>query len=153
MPGKAASIFRGMYGWRGTLAQRGSFWLGVFFLVTGTIGMILNPDFGTGSELSSKQFLIDWNGWHALSALLLAATAFVVAERPLWSVVFLPANAVANANTAVWALFDSTPLGIFDLPNVATDVILHFAVTAVSLVLLFAQLARDRAANPRLVDG
>jgi hypothetical protein len=142
-----------MPGWNGTLAQRVSVGLGVFFLVNGIIGLLVNPDFGTGSELSSEQFLIDWNGWHAVSTLALAATAFVAAARPLWAVAFLAGNAVANATTAVWALFDSTPAGVFDLPNVATDVVLHFAVTAVSLIALFAQLARDRAVGPRLTGA
>jgi len=136
-----------MAAWRGTLAQKWSLGFGVFFLVTGTIGLIVHPDFGTGSELSSELFLVDWNGWHAVLTLLLAALAFVAAVRPSWAVVFLAFNAVGNANTAVWALFDSTPLGILDLPNVATDVVLHLLVTALSLVAFVVQIGRDRRAR------
>lgn len=142
-----------MFGLRGTLAQRGSFWLGVFFVVTGIIGLLVNPDFGTGSELNSRLFIVDWNGWHAVATLLLAATAFVAATRRPLAVAFLGVSAVANANTAVWAMFDNTPLGVLDLPNVATDVVLHFVVTAVSLILFFAQLAHDRAVGYRPADG
>jgi hypothetical protein len=127
-----------------TLAQRGSLGLALFFLVTGTIGLIVNPDFGTGSELTSKLFLIDWNGWHAVGTLVLGATAFVAAARPLWAVAFLAGNVIANATTAVWALIDSTPLGIIDLPHVGTDVAVHLAVTAVSLALFVAQVTRGR---------
>jgi Domain of unknown function (DUF4383) len=140
-------------GWNGTLAQRTTVALAIFFLITGTIGLILNPDFGTGSNTSAEQFLIDWNGWHAALTLALAATAFVAATRPMWATGFLAYSVFANSLTAVWALFDKTPLGVLDLPNVATDVVLHFAVVAVSLVALVIQLRRDRAAGQRAATG
>lgn len=144
---------RALPGWNGTIAQRGALALATFFLVSGTIGLILNPDFGTGSETSAEQFLIDWNGWHAALTLALAATAFLAAARALWALGFLAYNAFANALTAVWALFDKTPLGVLDLPNVATDVVLHLTVVSVSLVLLAVQLRRDRAAAPQPTAG
>jgi hypothetical protein len=133
-----------MPGWNGTLAQRFAVGFGVFFGVFGVIGLIIHPDFGTGADLSSEQFAIDWNGWHAVSSLALAATAFVTAARPVWARAFLLGNAIGNGTTAVWAMFDSTPLGVLDLPNVATDVVLHFAVTAVSGAAYFTQRSRDR---------
>ena len=138
-----------MPGWNGTLAQRAAIGLGAFFAVTGVIGLIVNPDFGTGAGTSAKQFLIDWNGWHAVLTLLLAVTAFGAATRPAWATLFHGYNVFANATTAAWALFDETPLGILDLPNVATDVVLHLVVSSVSLVVLVIQLRRDRAARPR----
>ncbi|HUR13225.1 MAG TPA: DUF4383 domain-containing protein [Mycobacteriales bacterium] len=142
-----------MPGGNGALAQRASIWLGVFFLVFGIIGLIINPDFRTGPELTSKQFVIDWNGWHAVSAISLAAIAFVAAARPLWALVFLAGNAIGNVAESVWALIDRTPLGLLYFPNVATDVVLHFAVAGVSLVTFFAQLARDRAAALRTTSA
>jgi hypothetical protein len=134
-----------MPGWRGTLAQRAAIALGAFFLFLGVAGMVVNPDFGTGADLSAEGFLVDWNGWHAAETLLLAAVAFVAAARPLWAVGFQAYNAVANTTVAVWALFDKTPLGILDLPNVATDVAVHLVVAGVSLAVLVIQLRRDRA--------
>jgi hypothetical protein len=134
-----------MPGWNGTLAQRASVALGVFFLLSGTIGLIINPDFGTGAGTSAEQFLIDWNGWHAVLTLALAAAAFLAAARRASAVGFQAYNVFANGLTAVWALFDNTPLGILDLPNVATDVVLHLVVSSVSLVVLVVQLRRDRA--------
>lgn len=134
--------------WRGTSAQKSSLGFGVFFLVTGISGLIVHPDFGTGSELSSELFLVDWNGWHAVLTLMLAATALVAAVRPAWAVAFLAFNVVANVSPAIWALFDSTPLGILDLPNVTTDVVLHLLVTAASLVAFVVQVSRDRARHP-----
>ena len=142
-----------MPGWRGTLAQRASVALGVFFLLTGLIGLAVNPDFGTGADTSAEGFLIDWNGWHAVLTLLLAATAFVAAARPAWATGFQAYNVVANSTTAVWALFDKTPLGILDLPNVAVDVALHFVVAGVSAAVLVVQLRRDRAVAPLAAAG
>jgi uncharacterized protein DUF4383 len=142
-----------MPGWRGTVAQRGSIAIGVFYLLSGVAGLVVNPDFGTGAGTSAKQFLIDWNGWHAVLTLLLAVTAFAAAARPLWATGFLAYNVFANSVTAVWALFDTKPLGVLDLPNVATDVALHFIVAAVSLAVLVVQLRRGRAAAPRAAAG
>ena len=133
-----------MPGWRGTLAQRAAIALGIFFTVTGIAGLIVNPDFGTGAATSAKQFMIDWNGWHAVLTLALAATAFVAAARPAWATGFQAYNVLANSATAVWALFDTTPLGVLDLPNVAIDVVLHFVVSSVSLAVLVIQLRRDQ---------
>jgi hypothetical protein len=138
-----------MPGWSGTLAQRAAIAIGVFYVFSGVVGLIVNPDFGTGTNTNSTQFVIDWNGWHAVLTLLLAATALLAAARPSWATLFLGYNVIANSTTAVWALFDTTPLGVLDLPNVATDVVLHFLVAGVSLVVLVIQLRRDRTAAPR----
>jgi hypothetical protein len=142
-----------MPGWHGTLAQRASVALGAFFLITGVIGLIINPDFGTGANMSAELFLVDWNGWHAVATLLLGATAFVAAARPVWATGFLAYSVVVNLTTAVLALFDKTPLGILDLPNVATDVALHVLVSAVSAAVLLIQLRRDRGPSPRAAVG
>ena len=131
-----------MPGWNGTLAQRAASALGVFFLLTGIAGLIVNPDFGTGADTSAKQLMIDWNGWHAVLTLALSVTAFVAATRPVWATLFHGYNVFANATTAVWALFDKTPLGVLDLPNVATDVVLHLVVSTFSAVVLVTQLRR-----------
>lgn len=138
-----------MPGWSGTLAQRASVAIGVFYLFSGVAGLVVNPDFGTGASTSAQQFMVDWNGWHAVLTLLLAATAFAAAARPAWATGFLGYNVFANSTTAVWALFDKSPLGILDLPNVSTDVVLHFVVAAISLVVFLVQLRRNRAAAPR----
>jgi len=140
---------RSLPGWNGTLAQRAAVGLGAFFVVTGVAGLVVNPDFGTGAGTSAEQFLIDWNGWHAVLTLALAATAFAAATRPAWSTGFHAYNVFANATTAVWALFDKTPLGVLDLPNVATDVALHLVVAGISLAVLVIQLRRDRGTGPR----
>jgi len=134
-----------MPGWNDTLAQRASIAIGAFYLLTGIAGLIVNPDFGTGAATSAEQFMIDWNGWHAVLTLLLAATALASAARASWAVGFHAYNAIANSTTAVWALFDKTPLGVLDLPNVGVDVVLHLTVAAISATVLVVQLRRDRA--------
>ncbi|HKP90016.1 MAG TPA: DUF4383 domain-containing protein [Thermoleophilaceae bacterium] len=139
-----------MAGWRGTVAQRASIAIGAFYLLIGVVGLIVNPDFGTGGSTSAKQFLVDWNGWHAVLTLLLVPPAFVAATRPAWAIGFQSYNAVANSTIAVWVLFDKTPLGVLDLPNVATDVVLHFIVAGISAAVVVVQLRRDRAA-PRAI--
>lgn len=133
---------------RGTLAQRTSLAIGVFYLLSGVVGLIVNPDFGTGSDTSAKQFMIDWNGWHALLTLLLVPPALAAAARPRWAVGFLAYNAFANVTTAVWALADKTPLGLLDLPNVATDFVLHVLVAGVSAVVVVVELRRGRGRAP-----
>ena len=89
--------FSVMPGWDGTLAQRASIALGAFYVLTGVAGLIVNPDFGTGASTNSELFLVDWNGWHAVLTLLLAATAFAAAARRTWATGFLAYNAVANS--------------------------------------------------------
>jgi hypothetical protein len=142
-----------MPGWSGTLAQRASVAIGVFYVFMGVVGLVVNPDFGTGGGTSAEMFLVDWNGWHAVLTLLLAATAFAAAARPTWATGFQAYNVVANSTTAVWALFDKTPLGVLDLPNVAVDVVVHFIVSGVSLAVLLVALRRGRAAEPRAAVG
>ncbi|HVE97824.1 MAG TPA: DUF4383 domain-containing protein [Mycobacteriales bacterium] len=136
-----------------TLAQRVSIGLGVFFLVNGIIGLIINPDFGTGSELSSKQFLVDWNGWHAVSALALAPIALAAAAHRRSAMVFLAGNTIGNVAESVWSVIDRTPLGLLYFPNVATDVALHLSVAGVSLAAFLAQLARHRGPAPHPIGA
>jgi hypothetical protein len=109
----------------------------------------VNPDFGTGSGTSAQQFLVDWNGWHAVLTLLLVPPALAAATRPQWAILFLAYNVFANLTTAVWSLFDKTPLGVLDLPNVATDVVLHIVVAAVSAAVLIIELRR----SPRRLEA
>ena len=131
--------------WRkGTLAQRGAFLIGIWFVALGVIGLIVNPDFGTGADTTAKQWLVDWNGWHAASTVALGATALVAATRAAWALGFQAYNAVVNSVTAVWAIVDKTPAGVFDFPNATTDITLHFLTSAISAAILIAQLRKEK---------
>src|SRR5882672_10661596 len=45
-------------------------------------GLIANPDFATGDAATAKQVLgVDFNGWHALSGILLALPGLLGARR------------------------------------------------------------------------
>ena len=136
-----------------TLAQRAAIVMGTSFALLGIAGLIVNPDFGTGAGTSATQFLVDWNGWHAVDTLLLATIAFAAASRPAWATTFHGYNAVLNSAVSVWALVDTTPLGLLDFPNVATDVVLHLLFAGASAAVLVVQLRRDRAAEPRPAAG
>src|SRR5215212_5182665 len=132
--------------WRsGTLAQRGSLVIGIAFVILGTIGLIVNPDFGTGANTSAESWLVDWNGWHAAATVAVGATGVIAARHPSWALVFLVYNTFTSTVTAVWAMFDSTPAGVFDLPNTSTDIVLHLLTAAISATLFLLQLRRDAA--------
>jgi hypothetical protein len=60
---------------------------------------------------------------------------------------------VANSTPAIWALFDKPPLGVLDLPNVAIDVVLHFVIAAISVVVLLVQVRGDRAPARQVAVG
>lgn len=130
----------------GTVAQRASFVFGVFYLSTAISGFLVNPDFGTGSDVTSEFFVVDWNGWHALLDVLAAPLAFISATRPTWAVAFLVLGGMGNTVFALWALVDQTPWGIMSFPNVAADVALHLLTAAVSLLFALVQVRSDRRA-------
>ncbi len=118
-----------------TLTRRTCLVLGFLFFAHAVGGMIVNPDFAVGPAASAKTWLLmDWNGWHALSGLLLWSTSIVVAFRADWARLFALVVAMAQVPIVIWMLFDPRPLGLFLLPT-TTDLIFHSAI-----VLLFAGL-------------
>ena len=91
-------------------------------------GLIANPDFATGEQATAEQVLfIDFNGWHALSGIALAAPGLLAWRRASWSLLFAVAAAAALAATGVWALLDTSPAGVVAFPNNEADALLHFA--------------------------
>jgi hypothetical protein len=97
--------------------------------------LIVNPDFATDDSATAKRVLgVDMNGWHAVSGLLVAVPAMLMASRPHLVARFLPLAAGGLIATAVWALF-STKLagGLFYFPNNETDALLHFATSTIFL--------------------
>jgi Domain of unknown function (DUF4383) len=91
-------------------------------------GLIANPDFATGDQATAEQVLfVDFNGWHALSGIALAAPGLLAGRRATWSLLFAVAAAAALAATGVWALLDTSPAGVVAFPNNEADALLHFA--------------------------
>ena len=129
--------------------QRGLFWISFVAVVLSAIGLALNPDFSTGDDLTSKWFLVDWNGWHALSGFLLWVPGIAAAlySRSV-ATAYCFAAAGADVAPAFYALADRTPLGLLDFPNVASDIVLHFAFAAALLMVALPELRARRTPTP-----
>ncbi len=120
-----------------TFLQKMNLVLGVVFLLHAIGGMVVNPDFSTGDQATSEVFLwMDWNGWHALSGIVLWTTAVAVAPRADLSKLFAWLIIATNVPVVVWMLFDDVPFGLFNLPT-TRDLIFHTSiVVAYALALL-----------------
>ena len=107
--------------------------LGALAILTWSVpGLILNPDFSTGSEATAKQVLgADMNGWHALSGFAVAIPALVLAPRPDLAARYLPLAAAALTTTAIWALASTSIAGLFYFPHNGTDALLHLGTSAI----------------------
>lgn len=98
-------------------------------------GLIANPDFSTGQAATSVQVLgVDFNGWHALSGLLVFVPGLYAAWREEYAVPYTWAAMVTMLGGFL-GLFTDRPLGLWYFENVASDIALHTAS-----VLVFAGL-------------
>jgi hypothetical protein len=132
-----------------TVAQHFAIWIGLFTTVSGLIGMAINPDFAVGNDATAEAFLVDWNGWHALAALLVGVPGLAIAWFPTLAIPYLAYRAVTDAAVAVWAALDDRPLGVLYLPT-SSDAILHATIAAVA-ALGIALAARTTRQTPRPV--
>ncbi len=114
-----------------TVAQHFAIWIGLFTVVTGLIGLAINPDFAVGDDATAESFIVDWNGWHAIAALLVGVPGLAIAWFPGLAVSYLAYRAVTDAGVAVWAAVDDRPLGVLFLPT-ASDAILHATIAGVA---------------------
>ena len=124
-----------------TVAQHFAIWIAMFTIVTGLIGFAINPSFATGDDATAETFIVDWNGWHALAALLVGVPGLAVAWYPGLAIPYLAYRAITDAGVALWAALDDRPLGVLYLPT-SGDAIVH-------LVIAGALGARDRAGVAR----
>jgi hypothetical protein len=114
-----------------TVAQHFAVWIGVFTTVTGLIGLAINPDFAVGDDATAEAFIVDWNGWHAIAAILVGVPGLAIAWLPRLAVPYLGYRAVTDGAVAVWAALDDRPLGVLYLPT-SSDAILHLTIAAVA---------------------
>lgn len=113
-------------------------------LVYAVAGLIVNPDFAVGSDATAEKLLwVDFNGWHALSGILLFALGIgaglyhdTTAEVWSWGA------AASLVATSIWALIDPLVAGLWYLPNTTSDVVYHLLGALVALAPLV----------PRVVD-
>lgn len=111
-------------------------------------GLVTNPDFAIGSEATSVAVLgVDFNGWHALSGLLLFGPGLYAFSRDEVAVPFTWAAIAALLATALWTVFSERPAWVFYFPNASGDIRLHVG-SALILGLLLIIRRLDRSGAP-----
>jgi hypothetical protein len=129
-----------------TFAQWAIVIVAAFQLAWAAAGLIAEPSFDFGDGAATERVLgVDFNGVHALSGFLLFGPAFYFATRPRWAVLYAIYVAVALLVTGVWAIFSTSPAGIFTFPNNGADAILHLATGGLFALVAAVQLGLDRS--------
>ena len=129
----------------GEILRRGVFWVSAVLFAWSLAGLIANPDFTTGAAATSVRVLgVDMNGWHALSGFLLFGPGMIASLRAETSLLFIPAAVGGLVATAIWALFDDRPAGLFPFDHPSGDVILHLGSAAAYLAVLALAWQRAR---------
>ena len=125
-----------------TVGQHFAVWIGLFTTVTGLIGLAINPDFAVGDDATAEAFIVDWNGWHAVAAILVGVPGLAMAWLPGLAVPYLAYRAVTDGAVAVWAALDDRPLGVLYLPTNG-DAILHTVLAAISTIGIVLSVRRS----------
>ena len=128
-----------------TFAQWGIVILAAVQLAWALAGLIAEPSFDFGDGAPTERVLgVDFNGVHALSGFLLFLPAFYFALKPRWALLYAAYVAVALVATGIWAIFSTSPAGIFTFPNNGADAVLHLATGALFAAVAAIQLGLDR---------
>jgi cytochrome b len=128
-----------------TFAQWGIVVLASLQLLWSLAGLIAEPSFHFGNGAPTQQVLgVDFNGVHALSGFLLFAPAFFFALKPRWAVLYAIYAAIALILTGLWAIWSTSPAGIFTFPNNNADAILHISTGILFALVSVVQLGLDR---------
>lgn len=142
---EAAAVSRSQW----TFAQWGIVVLAVVQLAWATAGLIAEPSFDFGDGAPTQRVLgVDFNGVHALSGFLLFGPAFFFALKPRWAVLYAIYVAAALIVTGVWAIFSTSPAGIFTFPNNGADAVLHLTTGALFAAIAAIQLGLDQRSQP-----
>ena len=128
-----------------TVAQHFAIWIALFTVVTGIIGFAINPDFAVGDDATAETFIVDWNGWHAVAALLVGVPGLAIAWFPGLAIPYLAYRALTDAPVALWAALDDRPLGVLYLPT-SGDAIVHAVLAAISTLGILLALRASRRA-------
>jgi hypothetical protein len=127
-----------------TFAQWGIVVLAAAQLAWAAVGLIAEPTFDFGDGAPTQRVLgVDFNGVHALSGFLLFLPAFHFALKPRWAVLYAIYVAVALIATGIWAIFSTSPAGIFTFPNNDADAVLHITTGALFAIIAAIQLGLD----------
>jgi hypothetical protein len=131
-----------------TIAQKGVLAVSAVLTAWSVVGLIANPDFATGADATAVQVLgVDFNGWHALSGLLLVGPGFLMCLRPNWALFFALYAGALLVVTAIWALVDTRPAELLAFPHNEADAVLHFSFAAAYFSVAVLQLRADRAGD------
>jgi hypothetical protein len=128
-----------------TPVQKGVLVISALQILWSIAGFIAEPTFAVGEDAPTATVLwVDFNGWHALSGLLLFVPGLIAAFRAEWAVVYAWAAAGALVVTGLWALAETQVAYVFTFPNNEADAVLHLATGA-----LFVALGVVGGARPR----
>jgi uncharacterized protein DUF4383 len=131
-----------------TFAQWAIVVIAAFQIGWAIAGLIAEPSFQFGDGAPTERVLgVDFNGVHAVSGFLLFGPAFFFALKPRWAVLYAIYVAVALIVTGLWAIWSTSPAGVFTFPNNGADAVLHLATGALFLVVATVQLGLDRRAT------
>ena len=129
-----------------TFAQWGIVVVATLQLIWATAGLIAEPSFDFGDGAPTERVLgVDFNGVHAVSGFLLFGPAFYFALKPRWAVLYAIYVAVALIVTGLWAIWSTSPAGIFAFPTNDADAVLHLSTGALFAVVAAIQLGLDRS--------
>jgi hypothetical protein len=138
---EAAAVSRS----RWTFAQWSIVVLASLQLLWALAGLIVEPSFHFGDGAPTERVLgVDFNGVHALSGFLLFGPAFFFALKPRWAVLYAIYVAIALIVTGLWAIWSTSPAGVFTFPNNNADAILHISTGILFGLVAAIQLALDR---------
>ena len=134
-------------GARWTFAQKAVLAIAIFQLGWALAGFLAEPTFAVGADAPTARVLgVDFNGWHALSGLLLFGPALLFATRPEWALLYAWAAGGVLVATGLWALASERVAYFFTFPNNEADAVLHLATGVLFLAVAVIQRGRDRVA-------
>lgn len=109
-------------------------------------GLVANPSFATGGRATSAVVLgVDFNGWHAVSGLIVFVPGFVLVRRHDWTRWYAVAIIASLVPSGIWAMASSRPAGLWPFDHQAADAVLHLANAAVYAAFLLWDGQRDGA--------
>jgi len=133
---------------RWTFAQWAIVVIAAFQIGWAVAGLLAEPSFHFGDGAPTERVLgVDFNGVHAVSGFLLFGPAFYFALKPRWAVLYATYVAAALIVTGLWAIWSTSPAGVFTFPNNDADAILHLSTGALFAVVAAVQIGLDRQAT------
>ena len=115
-----------------TVAQHFAIWIGLVTVLSGLVGLAINPDFAVGDDATAESFIgVDWNGWHGVAAILVGLPGLAVAWYPRLAILYLVYRATTDVAVGIWAALDDRPLGVLFLPT-SGDAVFHVVVAGLA---------------------